>query len=408
MKRRARASTVAAVVVVAAPLLSLAAGTGCKNEVEVTIDLQVADGIADVVDIDNDLKNLTVNGVGKDFDETVPFPGDVDRLPLELLFLGGGSVVTGHGRTIVDGPPGDVESYGTDFKATMVIGRDDDVTELQALPPNLGVNSCATSDEGGRIFVVGGSASSQSGYGVDDDYFVRGLDDVDALKGNAVGCSARGGRVVAGACDGDAIVDLGLGDTVRVDVGVPTCGLFAAASDEDYWLISRDTAVLFSARGTQLDTSATGFDDDIDSVEALASGNAMVRLVNSKVFLVKRDPAQVTQVGQASALGRRFDDVVAIDGDRLLRGEQLDVANGAIGLPGTARAVTVLSDDTVAAIVDGDLVVIGKDAAGDTKTTTVPLSRNRARLAALPGDTILLAGDEGVDVVVLSSHTPKL
>ncbi len=403
MKRLAPALLAALLAVIAG-----LAAPGCKNEIEVTIGVQVADGINDVVDVEQDLKNLSVNGVGKDFDETVPFPGDVDALPLELLFLGGGSVVTGHGRTIVTPPPASLDDYATDFKATMVIGSDDAVTELQSLPPNLGAGSCAASDEGGHIFVVGGVDASQSGYGVDDDYFVRGLDDLNALKANAVGCSALGGRVVAGACDGNAIVDLGVGDTVRVDVDVSTCGLFAAKSKNDYLLMSQTSATLFSSSGDALDSSATGFDDVIASVEALGSGNAMVRLVNSKIFLVTREPVGVSQVGQGTALGRRFGDVVAINGDQLLFGEDLGVANGAIGLGGTATAVTVLSDDTVVAIVDGDLIAIGPDAGGDLATTRVALTRNRARLAALPGDTILLAGDEGVDVVVLASHAPKL
>lgn len=394
---------------VASLALAGVVGVGCKSEIEVTLDVQIADGIADVVDLDNDLKNLTVNGVGRDFAQTVPFPGD-GPLGLELLLLGGGNVVTGHGRVVVDEPPAALADYAG-FRTTMILGKDDAAVELESLPPNLGAGSCATSDEAGRVFVVGGADAGQSGYGLDDDFRVRGLDDVDALRDSAVGCSARGGRVVAGACNGDAVVDLGFGDTVRVDLPLgrfSTCGAFAATSGDDYFLVSEAEIVLVDSAGVDRGSiDVTGFNAAIASVEPVANGNLLVRLVNNEIHRVVREPLAVSQVGVGTALGRRFDEVVAVDGERLLVGEELQVANGDLGLDGVATAVTVLSNDTVAAVVDGDLVVVGNDADGAPQTTRVALRRNRARLAALPGDTILLLGDEGVDVVVLGSHAPR-
>lgn len=391
-------------------LLALLAG-GCVDNIGATLKVQVADGIADRVDLGKDATNLSVEpgGEGHELERTFAFPAGVDALGFDLLLLGGGNVTTGHGRALALAPPTDAAADYAGLDVTILLAPDDAPALLQELPPDLGDGTCVSADEAGRVFVVGGLLNQQSGYATNDKYEVIGLNDINALNGEAVGaCSAIAGAVAVGGC-GDSvnnIVDLRIDDVALVSVGVDVCGLAVAKSKEDYWVVSTNSVRLFAAGGGLIDEAAGLVLPAVNAIEADGDGSAYAHVVDNTVLLITRDRLVPEVIRNVDCIGRRFDDVVGLSQTQLFVGPDFGVARNDFDLGGVPRGVTVLSDETIVALVGDDLVFVD----GDNNVTKVALPTTRLHVSAIPGDTLLLAGGAaGVDTYALPPpHALKL
>jgi hypothetical protein len=303
----------------------------------------------------------------------------------------------------------------------------DRVGALVDVPVPLGGDECVVGDEVGRLFIVGGTEGNQGGYVV-DDFAVAGLDDASPWQGQAVsGCGASSGQVaaVAGCETAGAVVVVAGVDARRVSLaavagaqGAVSCAARVAPAPGGVWLVDGgalyfvdDDGVVVSTTTTAasgfraLSTTTAGEAVVIDAVGDGAGDGASLRVVS-------RDGASRevrAGLGANARLGRRFGDVVMLDGAVLVSqdGEVLrdDVAAELSG--DDVVAFAVLSDATVVALSSSSsspgALRVSTSGAG---VKTLSLSSSRSGVSVLPGDTVVLAGggNAGVDVVALGEH----
>lgn len=401
MKRRVKRA-IAGVALAGA----VAALAGCDETVHLfTVDLQLrlASSLGDDLGaFDFNAGYLTDTGVDNGAEPgEVAFPADAEAATFTVLALGDG--VTGQGRSAELDVPGD---NGT-LEVPLFVAARDDVAAANVLPPDVGAGSCVASDEAGRVFVVGGDASGQSGYVFDTDAFdVIGLADLDSATGvSGVGCSANAGFVVfAGGCAGgviDHLVETAAKGVNSVELNPPAvCGSFAARANNDgYWIAGPGGVQFYSASGTLRNSREVAV--DVLDVEVTADGDLVVLTAISDVLLFKQGSLNnPVTLGAARALGRRFDDVALLNGssvrvvkrDGTLQGLGADV-------DADVTAFTVLSNDTVVG-VDGTTLRVSRD---DGSTQTFTMATARTHVSAIVGDTLLLVGGgAGVDAITLS------
>ena len=396
------------VVVAASALVTL----GCVEEQQLfDIELQVrqADGVDAAVILENtpaadgDALGLSFNYVDDLGNDNGGDPRDGKRLPFDaaatsasfslLAFLD--AVPTARGATAFLPLP----SAGDVFAVPMLLATVD-VGALDSLPPAIGADACYSADEQGRLFVVGGSTGNQSGYVLNERFVVAGLDG-DSFRAVAnPGCVAGGGSVVAVGGDGaggvatirqiDADADVVL---IPVLPAAELAGAFAAKAGEDHWLFARNRVDLLDSAGAPKGSTA-GI--DVDDLESLTGGDALVLTVAGDLLLFEQSKLGIpTNLGPADAIGRRFADVVALRGSELLliAGPNPEVLRSDVDVDVGASVVsfTVLSDDSVAALVGDRLIVDRIEGASVTKV----LPRPRTHVSAIPGDTLVLAGGDG-------------
>jgi hypothetical protein len=285
-------------------------------------------------------------------------------------------------------------------------------------------------DEAGRLFVVGGSAGDERGGFVVDDFGVVALDGAGRFAGAPIsGCGASGGAVAAVADCGRAgavvvvVVAAGVDGVVARTVslaalasaGAPvSCGARVAPVDGGVWVADgaalsfvADDGVVVSTTSSQPGPLATaGF----AALSTTPAGDAVV-VAGPGVDGVWRVVTRAGGVrvvraglGPGARLVRRAADVVLLDGAQLV-GPDGDVVRGDVAddvSGGDVVGVVALSDDTVVALAERELRVSRSGVA----VVRLSLAAARAGLAALPGDTVVLAGGDaaGVDVVALSEQ----
>jgi hypothetical protein len=306
----------------------------------------------------------------------------------------------------------------------------DRVGLLTGEPPAPGGDGCVVGDEAGRLFVVGGSAGDERGGFVVDDFGVVALDGAGRFAGAPIsGCGASGGAVAAVADCGRAgavvvvVVAAGVDGVVARTVslaalasaGAPvSCGARVAPVDGGVWVADgaalsfvADDGVVVSTTSSQPGPLATaGF----AALSTTPAGDAVV--VDGPgvdgVWRVVTRAGGVRVVraglGPGARLVRRAADVVLLDGAQLV-GPDGDVVRGDVAddvSGGDVVGVVALSDDTVVALAERELRVSRSGVA----VVRLSLAAARAGLAALPGDTVVLAGGDaaGVDVVALSEQ----
>jgi hypothetical protein len=299
---------------------------------------------------------------------------------------------------------------GADLPVPLLLAPVGRVDALDALPPDIGADACFAADQLGRVFVVGGSDSNQTGYVLGADFAVVTLSGVAFARTAAPGCVAADGHVVAVGGTGGIISqlhELDAGSDVVVDIAIPgaeAAGAFGAKSLDDYWLFASNRVELLRANGVSF-----GFAGGVNvvDVEVLPDGNALVLTEANTMFLYDRDDLDSpVNLGQAKAIGRRFDDVMAISDDDallLIDGTAAVVLRGAVGT-GVVTAFTVLSDDSVVAIEGDELKVYGD---GDTVDFSTSLPRARTHISAIPGDTVILAGGDGTGLDAFALRPPE-
>ncbi len=418
------AMTPAQTIVVGAVCLGGLMLSGCERRLfDIALQLRRAEGLDAAVQVPsflpNDADDLEVafnlqyvddlggsDGVDPQLTDRLPFSDAATSARFEFIALRkADDVPLALGRTGFLALPDDGTTLPVPMLlATLTVGL------VETLPPALGTGACASADEAGRVFLVGGSASGQTGYVFGDTFKIDGLSDGDAFDGvTDPGCSAFAGSVVVvGGCAGiipaDTLIDTDGTDTVevRVPVGFEPCGARAVKSLDDYWVIASDGLYLMDANGSILGSSpSVGVAVD---AEANADGNAVV-LVGTQALLLRRDDrgSPATSLGNADRIGRRFNDVAVLRGSSLLllAGEQLvELRNDVdVGAGVDAVSFTVLSDDTVVATTGAALRISRRGVA--TVTRSVPLPRSH--VSALPGDTVILTGGDtaGVDAIAL-------
>lgn len=375
----------------------VAAGAGCRSESAVVdIGVVLASGVSAVgaevvVDV------VTAEGPGPLV--TIGEPVEVSGFgEMHVVAnLAEGASVFGRGRSGIF----DISANDT-VSIDVLVGKPDTVVELDASPPRLS-GACVTADAAGRVFVVGGTDTgdgpSQGVYEYGDGFEVvirNGGEGAVGLAG--LGCSAAGDNVVfvGGACGGAGLVDIVDVDAGRV-VDVPggvDCGAFAAPDGNGYLYLTSTRVVSINRNGEQI-AERDGLADikavavDVDEGVVVHAGPALVRASISN--------APVTNI---DTMGRKFGTVVALSGSQLLRANGSRV-RGDVTLSGVATAFTVLNDNTVVAIVGDALEVSAPGASTETFTMNAP----HTGLAAIDGDTVVLAGGGGYGIFVLSSHS---
>jgi hypothetical protein len=400
-------------------------GLGGCNETINLLDVAVQVRLAAGHDVEHDEVNLNITYVtdtgdtnGVDAGAAVKFPEDAGAMTLTVRALRDDGALIGLGRTgAISLPALSASDPGRAVAADVLVASVDAVDVLDPLPPAVGDNACVTADEAGRVFLVGGAVSSQSGYLLGDGFAVDDLDDVDSFAGvSSPGCSARGGSVVVvGGCplgsdpppelydiDGDGTRAVSLGA-----IDPELCQAFAASSGDDYWVVAPDVVALIDGDGAVIGRNDGAALDDVVDVEATADGDVVVLERDTRVTLLRRDDVtRPVTLTSAQLLGRRFDDVVALDGPRLslLKDGALGVIRSDVDVGAGVVAFTVLSDDTVVAIV-GDELQVSRPGA---ERETFSLPTRRLHVSALAGDTVVLAGGgDGVDAIVLSVQEPQ-
>ena len=408
----------ARVVVTAGAALVAGLSLGCVEELrlfDVELQVRVADGVDDDVfltngapDVDDDL-GLSFNyfpDVGDEnggdprVGEGLPFDPAATTSRFELLaFLDG--VPAARGATGVLPLPKDP---GAILPVPLLLATVDVVGALDPLPPAIGADACVSADQQGRVFVAGGNASNQTGYVLDDSFAVSPLSGVAFAQAQRPGCVGFDGAVVVvGGCEAGALAEVheisADEDRVRLS-GLPAepCGAFAANSLQDYWVFATNRVDLLDSNGGSL--GSTGGVNVVD-VEAIVGGDALVLTDDDTLFLYRRsNVAAPVNLGSAQAIGRRFDDVVALS----TADELLLIKDGGAGVirtgvgAGVVTSFTVLSDDAVVVIEGNNLVL--RPAEGPTRT--FPLPRARTHVSAIPGDTLILAGGAGEGLDALS------
>lgn len=297
-----------------------------------------------------------------------------------------------------------VPATGT-LRVPVLLAPIERVGALSDLPPSLGLDTCVASDDAGRIFFVGGSASAQSGYVV-DGFKVAGLSADGAFVGTGgVGCAAFGGRVAAvGGCSGDVDARVVVSTGATFDVIAPDvqgldpatlCGARAVPVDGGVWL-ALATQLFFVPDGDAAPTVTV--DVAARALEAGTDGRAVFVDADGGVGVVDR-AGEVRAVRPAGRLGRRLADVLVLDGAELV-GLDGVVVRDDISFGEVVGAFTVLSDDTVVALSSTGGRLLVRDPGG---TRVLIVDPPRTLVAALPGDTLVLAGGPapGVSVVAL-------
>lgn len=370
---------------------------GCRSESAV-VDIGVVlasgvsgDGAEVIVDVVTDEGPGPLVTIG----EPVVVPAFGEMHVVANLAEGGG--VLGRGRSGIFSVAAD-DTVSVD----VLVGKPDTVVELDASPPRL-AGACVAADAAGRVFVVGGTDSgggaSQGVYEFGDGFELEIRNGGDrAVDGDGLGCSAANDNVVfvGGRCGGAGlvdIVDVGADRVIDVPGGVD-CGSFVAPVGDEYLYIASSRVISVNANGEQtaereglVDVKAVAVDVD-DGVLAHV-GTTLVRVSLSN------EP-----VANIDTMGRKFGSVLALSGRTLLRADGSTLRSD-VTLGGVATAFTVLSDDTVVAIVGDTLEVSAPGASTETFAMNAP----HTGLAAIDGDTVVLAGGGGYGVFVLSTHS---
>jgi hypothetical protein len=309
------------------------------------------------------------------------------------------------------------------IKVPVLLAPVDEAGFLITVPPAMGNDVCIATDERGRVLQAGGSTSNQGGYVV-EDFSLTGISGINQFKGvTDIGCGLGAGRVaLVGGCtvvedggvDGDVPTDLVLiegtrttvipvDDIVEDDVPVADlCGARVVPVAAGFW-VAFAGQLYFVADGQRAFTQNAPL--PVDVLLADAAGNAVVVVgadtagVAAGAVVVVDPTGAERQVAQDGLLGRRFDAILVLQGDRLIDLEG-EVVRDDVDLPGPVRAFTVLSDDRVVALsADGTRLFVS----APDGTTSLVVGNERTAVAALPGDTVLLAGGavDGVDVIAL-------
>jgi hypothetical protein len=276
------------------------------------------------------------------------------------------------------------------------------------LPPALGADVCAVADAAGRVLLVGGSTSAQSGYLV-QDFTVGGVSAAGAFVGvGGAGCGVSADAFAAvGGCtaNADSRLVVARGADVTVidieDLLDPTnaagslCGARVVPVDAGVW-VGVAGSLYFIADGQ--DAPEQEVDVDVDTLLADDAGAAVAVSAGGEVVVVQRSGA-VRTVRAQGRLGRRFDTLVILDGRTLLDLEGR-VLRDDVDVDGDVRSFTVLADDRVVALSAAGTAL---NISGADGTRTLPVSSPRTYVAALPGDTLVLVGGatDGIDVVAL-------
>jgi hypothetical protein len=306
--------------------------------------------------------------------------------------------------------------------ARVLLAPVDRVGRMVDVPVPLGGDECVVGDEAGRLFVIGGSAGNQGGYVV-DDFAVQGLSGAERwTRVPVAGCGASSGRVaaVAGCGAPGAIVVVAGQDAREVSLlaleraGAPvSCAAQAAPVAGGVWLADGASLFFVDDDGAVVSTTTAQVPQSggpaFAALSVTAAGDAVVvdgAGDGAVLRVVARDGAARdvrAGVGASARLGRRFGDVVLLDGAVLVDVDGVVVRDD-VGAELSAADVvgfTVLSNDTVVALAPGQVRVSA------AQTTTMTFSAPpRSGLAALPGDTVVFAGggEAGVDVVALGDH----
>jgi hypothetical protein len=274
------------------------------------------------------------------------------------------------------------------------------VDVLTSSPPAPGPDACVVDDGRGRVFVVGGSASTQQAYAFDDAFAVRSLGGADFPAGVAApGCGATAGvvAVVGGCSDGFTSVFIEVitatGERSRLDtddVDV-ACGAAAAPRrDGAVWLVDGDHSVhlVDSTGGREIGPTRTGVRRGLE----VTANDAVVFIVDD-TLLYGSDDGGVVALGPATALGRRGDDVLVLDPDGgvgVVEAASVRSVRAGIDVDDVQHFV-LLDDDTLVLLRRDGLTLDVHDADGVVRSLPTGVA-GLTRVAALPGGTVVVGG----------------
>jgi hypothetical protein len=263
------------------------------------------------------------------------------------------------------------------------------------IPSDLGGDACSAADGDGNLFFVGGSASNETGYVYNQRFEVFGFGP-GAFEGVVrPGCAAFRGAVAAvGGCDDTGISEVhliqadGTRTTFNANLDV-VCGAMAApAADGGVWVVDGDGTVTLTSADNRvvLNRQLSGAPE---AVEVTAAGSLVV-LIDGSAFRLGRDDTRGPD-RRATALGRRGEDVLILDGGDVEVVTEDDSPKPVRGGAAAADRFVLLSDDTFVGLQGTTITVIRTD----LSQLTLISQRAHSTISALAGDTVLLSGGAG-------------
>ncbi len=280
----------------------------------------------------------------------------------------------------------------------ILLAPKNDVRLVSDAPVDLGGDACVASDENGILFMMGGSRANQLGYIYDNQFAIRSIGSSGPARNP--GCAAFNGRVaVVGGCTGTppaviSLVDvdgsvstISLTDTNVADEAL--CGAVAAPQARNGALFISKTGAVFQLAEGGAATFVENIPTLATAIEVMTDG-AAVALAGGSAFYIAGD--SIIDLGPAQALGRRFDDVLVLDGDEIKRvtGPATERERILVGVGDAFSSFAVTSDGAFVGIAGSNVIIVDSD----QKKTTLPMGRPHKRVIGLPGDTILLAGGD--------------
>jgi len=376
--------------------------SGCERRL-FDVDLTIVEARTVAQDFnDVTISHSTVGDVGDEnggFNEKpFEFSDEATEVRFEVKYLDGDFSLVAFGRT----RPFAVPDIGGVIPATVLMAPANEVGVLSTVPPALGGDACVADDGLGRVFLTGGSASSQA-YVLDDRFDVLGLRGGFPDGVGGVGCAANAGVVaVTGGCTADAastivLIDLeGVQATIEPAALSEPCGAAAAPrSDGLVWLIDGDHRLTTVGNDGAVRANVAGPRAGVRRGFEVTAADAVVFILDGELHYAD---TTLVPLGSAIALGRHGSDVLVLDDDGLVASIENATTRPLAGVASIAEddiAHFVVTDDGtfVGLSVDGTtLHVVGSVNAGGAVRTVSTTVTGATRVAALPGGTIVIGG----------------
>lgn len=360
---------------------------GCTEEVkrfDANLIITRADAVADGVIQYSYVDNLGI-GDGSGVKQVQGLRVGIDATSIQFTVETVGAATPGLGRSamlpIVDGQTLDVH---------VLLAPLNTIGQIQDTPKNLGGDACIAADGEGNLFMLGGSEADEAGYIYTNTLALRSFGP-GVLKGvSGLGCAAFNGAVAAvGGCNTSVdAVQLIQGDGTLTEFQVDlqdACGALAApTTDGGVWVVDGTGAVTLHDAEKNIVFNAD-VDGEPEALEVTPSGNLVVLAGGSARHV---SPDGVKRLSPATALARRGNDLFILDQDEVKRLNEAKAPESlGRGIPVGSR-FTVLSDDTVVALVGTTVTVVKPD----NTTSTLQAEREHTTIVTLPGDTVLLLG----------------
>lgn len=393
----------------ALPLLITAGG--CReNLFDVVIEVKEAAVLKGALD-DLTVGFAYVSDVDEDVDGTLDGDGKFERNATDLAFSEAATTIfveveardperfgnlLGFGRSATVPVP-----EGDELKVLLLLAPAGVAGRVSNIPEDLGTDACAASDSDGTLYFTGGRKALQPAYVYDASLEAISFAGNGLLQEvGGVGCAAAFGQVAAvGGCTGPASAEVALytreGELREIDATGftgPLCGAAAAPRDDgQVWVVSSDNrvSIVGAGGGEEVAGPHAGTRRGLE----VTADQGLVLLVDSLFYFDADGREDALNAGQA--LGRFGSEVAVLQSGSIFtvqNGGALKVQRGDVDVPNITQFVMLSDQRVVAVLDDGGVVVVAKDGTVDV----VEGARPSSRVAAIAGDTILLAPLDGV------------